>query len=326
MRCCGPGEATMTEGVFFAITHRADQRYRRPVTSAYGRLLLTPRAGGGQRVHAAAVTIDPEPDRRQVRRDFHGNMSTFIQLTQPYDRLTISAESIVELTRRPPDPASLPRLSWEHTAQAVRTVLDAEGTGHAGSVSAALAVAESRLGSPLVTPSEEFREFAAPSFRPGRPLVDVAGELSMRVAGSVRIVPTARAGPQGASTALREATGTVNDAAHLLLAAARSMGLAARYLTGYRFDQASGAGELHAWASLWVPGGGWIHVDPSRGGFVDLDYVALGWGRDAWDVLPLRGVAYGSELAGRPEVEVTMRSLSPEEAAELAVGVRTGSR
>lgn len=314
----------MAESTHFYISHRSDQQYRHPVESAYGRLLLTPRAGGGQRVHAATVLIDPEPDRRQTRRDFHGNTSTFIQLTQPYDRLVIAAESVVELTRRPPAPGSLPRVSWENTAQAVRTVLHPEGVGHAGSLSAALAVAESRLASPLVSPGEELRQYAAPSFQPGRPLVDVAAELAERVAASVRVLPSQRARPDGALLALRTGEGSVNDAAHLLIAAARSMGLAARYLTGYRYDPARGAGALHAWASLWVPGGGWVHIDPSRGVFVDLRYVVLGWGRDAWDVLPSRGVAYGAELTGRPVVEVTMRSLSPAEAAETARGVRTG--
>src|SRR5699024_6328754 len=141
------------------------------------------------RVHAASVAITPEPDRRQSRRDFHGNTSTFIQLTQPYDRLVISAEAVVELTRRPTDPASLPRLSWGNTAQAVRTVLQADGIAHAGSMTAALAVAESRLASPLVSPCEELREYAAASFRPGRPLVDVAADLSARVAASIRVAP-----------------------------------------------------------------------------------------------------------------------------------------
>lgn len=313
----------MTDSQYFHLRHRAEYHYPEPVAPAYGRLLLVPRAGGGQQVDASLLTIDPTPDREQNRRDFHGNTSTFVQFTEPHCLLRIQVESIVEVTRKPVDTTRLPAVNWEQAAQTVRTVLHPDAIGQAGSFNAAVAVAESRLASPLVHLGEEIRRFAAPSFAPGRGLVDVVAHLGERVAAAIRIRPRSRAGHNGALQALTSGEGTAKDASHLLIAAARSMGLAARYLAGYRWD--TDGGDQHAWASVWIPGGGWLHIDPATGEFIDQRYVVLGWGRDAWDVITLRGVTYGATPTSRPQLSITMRPLAADEAAELAIGVRTGA-
>ena len=98
-----------------------------------------------------------------------------------------------------------------------------------------------------------------------------------------------------------------------MIAALRLHGLPARYSSGYietrppaGREKLRGADASHAWVSAWVPGAGWVEVDPTNDQLVDDRYVLLGWGRDYDDVPPLRGVIFtegsGSRLTvvGRP--------------------------
>lgn len=74
-----------------------------------------------------------------------------------------------------------------------------------------------------------------------------------------------------------------------------------------------GAGAVHGWVAVWVPGGGWLHVDPGNDALVDERYVVLGWGRDAGEVAPLRGIAYSAVEGARVETAVELERLSDED-------------
>ncbi|MFH5821636.1 hypothetical protein [Georgenia sp. AZ-5] len=76
----------------------------------------------------------------------------------------------------------------------------------------------------------------------------------------------------------------------------------------------------HAWASVWVPGGGWVHIDPTNDQFIDNRYVVLGWGRDHLDVAPLRGVAYSPGEGSTQSVGVELHPVSEPELQALRVG------
>ena len=90
----------------------------------------------------------------------------------------------------------------------------------------------------------------------------------------------------------------------------RSLGLAARYVSGYLDTDPPGGGAglqgtdaSHAWASVLVPGAGWLDVDPTNDQLVNEDYVTVGWGRDYGDVPPLKGVIH---TGGGHDLEVTV--------------------
>lgn len=304
----------------YHLTHETAYDYPEPVGSAFGRAIMLPRPGGGQQVLASALTVDPEPARMQSHRDFHGNSTQYFQVTREHTRLVVRAESVVTVARKVPDAARLPHVAWEQAAQAVRGVF---GPGSsAGSPQAALAVAESRLASPMVDPTDEVRGYALPSFGPGRSVVDVVADLSRRIHADFRLRTSTQSVQATLPEVLERRAGVPQDLAHLLIGCARSMGLAARYLTGYAVDAADPA---HAWASVWLPGGGWLHVDPTLGRWVDERYVVLGWGRDHRDVAPLRGVAYARDGRGAVGVTVAVDAVDAGEAEAIAVGIRTGA-
>lgn len=308
---------------FYQLRHTAMYKYPAEARSAYGRLTIIPRDGGGQNLFASRLTMDPWPSRESTRPDYHRNTCTYVQFNQPHTELRIQAESIVRVTRKTIDSDRLPKVAWEAAAQAVRTVLTPEGMVHVGSPAAALAIAESRLASPLIDLTDDLRKFAMNSFAPGRPLIDIVLDLARRLSSSFELTPLTRTREDGMFHALRTGRGTVKDLTHLFIGSLRSMGLAARYLTGYVF--ADGVGQVHSWAALWVPSGGWVHIDPSTGRLVDHRYVVLGWGRDTWDVIPLRGVVFGDKVGIRPDVQVHMEELSARTAEESAIELRTAA-
>jgi transglutaminase-like putative cysteine protease len=103
--------------------------------------------------------------------------------------------------------------------------------------------------------------------------------------------------------------GVCQDYAHLMIAICRSMGLAARYVSGYHFvgDLQGGNADFeqasHAWVEVNIPGTGWLGFDPTNNVEVDWRYVKLGHGRDYKDIVPFKGVYYGP---GAQKMDVTV--------------------
>ena len=101
--------------------------------------------------------------------------------------------------------------------------------------------------------------------------------------------------------------GVCQDYAHLLLALARAVGLPARYVCGYVFDakrgDVIGSHASHAWCEFWLPGYGWLGVDPTNKRVVHEAYVASAVGRDYRDATPVSGSYWG---AGDREMRVTV--------------------
>jgi transglutaminase-like putative cysteine protease len=94
--------------------------------------------------------------------------------------------------------------------------------------------------------------------------------------------------------------GVCQDFAHLMVGCLRSLGLAARYVSGYLRTvpppgqpRLEGADASHAWVSAWIPGAGWIDFDPTNNQIPTDEHLTLGWGRDFSDVTPLKGVILG---------------------------------
>lgn len=114
---------------------------------------------------------------------------------------------------------------------------------------------------------------------------------------------------------LERRRGVCQDFAHLMIACLRSLGLPARYVSGYLLTSPPpgqprliGADASHAWVAVWYPRNGWADFDPTNGVLPDCHHITLGWGRDFSDVTPLRGVIVGGG-AHTLEVEVTVLPL-----------------
>ena len=273
----------------YRVRHRTDYRYESTVSSSYGEMHLIPREVPGQVCQSTVVTIEPTPGDYRERTDFFGNRVAHFAILESHDALTVTVTSTVDVSGRQ---ATLPLLAdqpWE-------TVRDA--TAHAATAE----VIDARqyvLESPSVAISPAVVAWAAPSFPPGRGLLDALADLMARIHRGFEFSPGATSVTTTVDELLEEGAGVCQDFAHLAIAGLRAMGLAARYVSGY-LETAPPAGEprlvgadvSHAWASVFVPGSGWVDLDPTNDQFVGDRYVTVGWGRDYSDVPPLKGVIF----------------------------------
>jgi transglutaminase-like putative cysteine protease len=188
----------------------------------------------------------------------------------------------VLVDRAAASPDVLDAVSWEQARDGL--VADVEARGFV-------------LTSPLVRPTGAVNEYAAQTFTPGRPLGSAVAELCHRIYTDFEYASGSTSVRTTLGEVMHRRKGVCQDFAHLAVGCLRTTGLAARYVSGYLETQPppgkpklQGADASHAWASLFVPGAGWIDVDPTNDQFTDARYIVVGWGRDYTDVPPLKGV------------------------------------
>jgi transglutaminase-like putative cysteine protease len=148
--------------------------------------------------------------------------------------------------------------------------------------------------------SDAVREYALPSFPVGRPQFDAVLELTQRIYADFEYDPTATTISTTPIEILQRRRGVCQDFAQLQVACLRSLGLLARYVSGYLVTRPPpgkprlvGADATHAWVSVFFPDWGWVDFDPTNNRLADTDYVTLAWGRDYADVSPVQGVFIG---------------------------------
>lgn len=287
--------------VRYRVTHRTTYVYESVVSSSYGEAHLVPRALPRQTRLWSEVRIDPDPADRRDRVDHFGNDTLYFSLLRPHTQLSVTATSEVEVHTEPPAIEQLPDEPWEAARQRLHerpTANDIESRQFV-------------LDSPHVTTSAELRDYALGSFAPGRPIAEAMRHLSSRIHDEFVFDP----GTTSVTTTLEEVLahrrGVCQDFAHLAIGCVRSLGLPARYVSGYLETDAppgspklQGADASHAWASVYVPGAGWIDVDPTNDTVVAERHITTAWGRDYSDVPPLKGVIFTEGATRELTVEV----------------------
>lgn len=311
----------------YRLTHTTSYTYPQDVTSSYGRAILLPRPGHGQQVHLAGIRVRPEAEHTGVHWDWAGNHSAYFHVTNTHQKLEVTAMSVLTSTRRQIDPAALPSVPWERVAQLAHSV--AETPEPVGGPATIMAIAESRLPSPMVDVTEDVRDYAASSFSPGRPLTDLVMDLSERIFNDFEFVSGATSVDTRLPEILNRRVGVCQHFTHLIIGCARSMGLPARYVSGYLEtrppagqQKLRGVDASHAWAAFWLPGGGWLHIDPTNNQFIDSRYVLLGWGRDYRDVSPLRGIVFTEGSGSKLKVGVDLWPIDADEVEAQTAEVR----
>jgi transglutaminase-like putative cysteine protease len=284
----------------YRVVHRTEYRYEEEVTASYGQTHLLPRAAPGQEPQDASLSFWPVPDDRRTRTDFHGNRCVAFSILAPHTTLTIEATSTIEVTG-PPAPPLGADVPWEVARDEIRRATDAD----------ALAAREMALSSPRVAISEAVRDYAAPSFAAGRPLLDAVVDLSHRIHTDFAYEPGATDVGTTVDEALVARKGVCQDFAHLAIACVRAQGLAARYVSGYLETtpppgqpRLQGADATHAWLAVHLPGDGWTGVDPTNDVLTGARHVTTAWGRDYGDVPPVEGIIFTDGTTHAMDVSV----------------------
>lgn len=278
----------------YRIKHITTYTYSDRVSSSYGRGFLAPRDMDGQHCAEKSVTVEPPPTDQSFGVDVYGNEDVYFHVTHDHEKLVVTADSLVEVYPRPVDettswPATAP---WESARMALFDPTVSVDSARASAV-------EFALDLPVPEITEEVRAYAAPSFRPGRPLAEVVVDLTHRIFTDFRYLSGSTTVSTTVVDVLAARSGVCQDFARLAIACLRSQGLAARYVSGYLAtepppgkERMIGVDATHAWAAVWMPNDRWLAFDPTNDQLVDERYATVAWGRDYADVPPLRGVIY----------------------------------
>ena len=292
-------------GVRYRIEHETRYRHSEAASLSKHMACLTPRTLPRQAVQAFELTVTPEPTDCVERRDYFGNTVTHFTILRPYRELTVVARGLVDVYA--PGPVEVDTgPAWEAAAATV-PALDVDDE-------------QFRYPSPFVQASDELGAYARRSFSAGRPLLQAALDLMHRIHDEFQFDAESTTITTPVSRVLQERRGVCQDFAHLQIACLRSLGLCARYVSGYLLTDPPpglprliGADASHAWLSVRCPVNGWVDLDPTND-LVPADrHIVVGWGRDYGDVSPLRGVVLGG---GDHTLHVGV-NVSEADAAEL---------
>lgn len=283
----------------YSILHKTVYKYKTPVSVGSHIAYLTPRSFPHHACTMHKLSIEPPPSEMTRRVDSFGNAVTLFAIREPHRELSIAARSSVLIDDGPVVwPGN--SFAWEQVARMLAQDVSPEGLGAYQFV----------FESPRIRPSPAFAAYALRSFTTGRPFTDALLDLTACIFRDFRFDSKATNVRTRPEEALQGHRGVCQDFAHVQVACLRSLGLAARYVSGYLRTypppgraKLRGADASHAWVSVYYPGAGWLDADPTNNVIPNASHVTLSWGRDYGDVSPVRGVIVG----GRDhEVEVSV--------------------
>ena len=276
----------------YRITHKTGYGYSEPAALSQNELFLFPRETAGQQVLDRTLIIEPTPQYLHLRTDYFGNTAHVFMVQHPHDHLSMTATSIVN-TVRPVAPPAQETPAWESVVQMLAApagpdVLDAY---------------QFVFPSPMVPLVGGALDYARPSFAPGTPVLLGAVDLVRRIFSEFIYDTEVTTVETSVEQVLAQRKGVCQDFAHLAVSCLRGLGLAVRYVSGYLetlpppgTPKLIGADASHAWISVFVPGAGWVDLDPTNNKPADETYVTLAWGRDYGDVAPVKGVVLGGGM------------------------------
>jgi transglutaminase-like putative cysteine protease len=288
-------------GQRYRVVHLTGYAYGATMLDGYSVACVLARPTPSQNVVSSVVTTTPEADEYDEREDVFGNRVVQFGLHQPHDGLTVMAitEAIVWAQE-------IPRvdIAWERVAATV--------AGLRGPV--ALDVAPFSAPSRFVTVDRNrlaLFDLVSTAFWPGRPIVEATIAFCTQIYETFAFDSSYTEVSSPLDVVLAERRGVCQDFAHLAVGCLRTLGLAARYVSGYIETEpppgeprSIGADASHAWCSVWIPDHGWLDFDPTNGIVSPARHVTIGWGRDYADVAPVRGVVVGPSSAQSLAVSV----------------------
>lgn len=278
----------------YKVTHHTTYIYDAPAIMCHNLVYQKPILMRHQYVTKFKYSIDPEPDYLNIRNDFFENEVIFFSILKSHSRLDVEVKSHVEIS----EPSYLSvdfskTPNWEAVVKWLH------------STNAQIGIRQFFLESDYVKFIPGVREYALLSFTPDRPVLEAMQDLNARIFKDFSFTP----GFTDVSTPLeevfKEKKGVCQDFAHFQLACLRSIGLAARYMSGYietipppGKPKLVGADASHAWVAIFVPDIGWVEFDATNNLLVKDQHIRAAVGRDFTDIVPLKGVVYsgGSQL------------------------------
>lgn len=290
--------------MIFNVSHTTKYKYNAPVSYCHNIATLRPRESKGQQLLAYKIQVSPEPSELSEREDFFGNFLTRFSIQTEHQVLKVTTKSKILRDY------SQFRDSFDSPACKNITLNDALYTLKLVSpevLDAKQYVLESIF---IRRTDDSIRNYAELSYHGNRSVFEATYELMQRIYTDFEFVPGFTSISTPINEVMQEKKGVCQDFAQIAIACVRSIGLPARYVSGYietmppvGKEKLIGADASHAWFSVFIPGFGWVDFDPTNNQIPADQHLVVGWGRDYYDVPPLKGVVYGS---GKSELKVAV--------------------
>jgi transglutaminase-like putative cysteine protease len=295
----------------YKVRHTTEYIYQEIVSTCHNRVCLVPltvKQSGGtapftvERSSAAAsppqqactasdIKILPAPDELTYETDFFGNTILFFSIYKEHEKLEISSESLVNVEPRTnSDLAFASILLWRDVRDHLTSQMDVYAD-----------IIQYILPSVHVPESMEIQRFALDCFPEDATLWSGCQALMKKIYTSIEFKPGFTTVNTPVESVLKSRKGVCQDFAHLMIACLRNMGLPARYISGYietlpppGKEKLVGSDASHAWVSVYFPGIGWVEFDPTNNLLPSNNHIVIAYGRDYFDVAPLKGIIFSS--------------------------------
>jgi transglutaminase-like putative cysteine protease len=277
--------------MYHQVIHKTDYTYQDPVSLCHNIVRLIPRSTNKQFCKSSVIKIDPEPDVLIEYDDFYGNKLVYFTIEKEHKKLSVHVISAIEklVATNEPDP-HYNRITWEEVSRLTHTITPE-----------LLEVKQFIAATPMTMADDAIAIYARQSFPPGRSFFECSKNLMHRIYTDFKFHSGFTTISTPLSVVMKERKGVCQDFAHLAIACLRSMGLPARYVSGYiETIPPPGVEKL---VGVDVPGSGWVDFDPTNNLLPSNQHITIGWGRDYADITPLKGVIMSS---GRHELKVSV--------------------
>jgi transglutaminase-like putative cysteine protease len=274
----------------YRVTHVTSYKYSHAVSICHNEARLTPRTTSHQRLLRSQLLVEPAVATHDRGVDYFGNGVHWFSLQEAHTHLDVTSVSEVDVTPFQAPAAALSG-AWEVARDRLQETSSPELLG----------AFEYVFESPHIRFDPDLVAYAQASFTRGRPLLEAVLDLTKRIKAEFQYQPGSTTVATPVREVLRAKRGVCQDFAHVQIGMLRSLGLAARYVSGYIYNKRddeedaglTGADASHAWVSVYCPDFGYVDFDPTNGCIPSHEHVTLAWGRDFSDASPLKGVILG---------------------------------
>lgn len=281
--------------MIYNIYHKTEFNYQSNVTFSHNIARLKPKESEYQKLLEYSMQITPPIYESHEFIDIFGNSNTHMLIREPHQSLSVIGKSKVQI---------FPELIDNHiefiksNSITYKKAIERLGKFQASDLHAKQFLFESKL---IPTHSQAIAEYALESFQPDRDLFEAANEFMGRIFHDFEFM----SGFSDITTPVEEIfkakKGVCQDFAQFAISALRTIGLPAKYMSGYietlppeGEEKLFGVDASHAWFSLYIPNAGWIDFDPTNNLIPREQHILLGSGRDYNDISPLKGVVFSS--------------------------------
>jgi transglutaminase-like putative cysteine protease len=299
----------------FSIRHATTYRYANPVKLGDHRLMFRPHDSHDLRLLSATLEISPPATSMRWLHDVFGNSVAVASFGIEATELRFVSDVVLEQFA-PDEPA----FAIEDYARTYPFSYSAQEIPDLGRT------IERAYPDPEHKVDEWAKQFAVPSPEDEGGLVEtqrLLERMTFAIKDTLTYAAREAEGTQAPDQTLALGSGSCRDYALLMMEAARSLGFAARFVSGYLYDPAAegrdgamtGAGSTHAWVQIYLPGAGWVEFDPTNGIVGGKHLIRVAVTRDPTQAVPLSGSWFGApgDYLGMT-VEVTVATLPEEEA------------